>query len=54
MVHKAAPFLKYDSDPYAVILNGNVYWVIDAYTTTDNYPYCAERQHRRACRRQRI
>ncbi len=39
MVHKAAPFLKYDSDPYAVILNNNVYWVIDAYTTTDNYPY---------------
>jgi hypothetical protein len=38
-VKKAAPFLKYDSDPYAVILNGQVYWVIDAYTTTDNYPY---------------
>ena len=39
MVRKAAPFLKYDSDPYAVILNSQVYWVIDAYTTTDNYPY---------------
>ena len=39
MVHKAAPFLKYDSDPYAVILNSQVYWVMDAYTTTDNYPY---------------
>ena len=38
-VRKAAPFLKYDSDPYAVILNKQVYWVIDAYTTTDNYPY---------------
>ncbi len=38
-VRKAAPFLKYDADPYAVILNGKVYWVIDAYTTTDNYPY---------------
>jgi uncharacterized membrane protein (UPF0182 family) len=38
-VRKAAPFLKYDSDPYAVVLNGQVYWVIDAYTTTDNYPY---------------
>ncbi|MBV9660425.1 MAG: UPF0182 family protein, partial [Acidimicrobiales bacterium] len=36
---KAAPFLKFDSDPYAVILNGQVYWVLDAYTTTDNYPY---------------
>ena len=38
-VRKAAPFLKYDSDPYAVILDGQVYWVVDAYTTTDNYPY---------------
>ena len=38
-VRKAAPFLKFDADPYAVLLNGNVYWVIDAYTTTDNYPY---------------
>ncbi len=38
-VQKAAPFLKFDSDPYAVILNGNVYWIIDAYTTSDNYPY---------------
>jgi uncharacterized membrane protein (UPF0182 family) len=38
-VRKAAPFLKYDSDPYAVILNGSVYWVVDAYTVSDNYPY---------------
>jgi uncharacterized membrane protein (UPF0182 family) len=38
-VRKAAPFLKFDADPYAVVLNGNVYWVIDAYTTTNNYPY---------------
>jgi uncharacterized protein len=36
---KAAPFLKFDSDPYAVVLNDKVYWIIDAYTTTDNYPY---------------
>ena len=38
-VRKAAPFLKYDGDPYAVVLRGQVYWVVDAYTTTDNYPY---------------
>lgn len=38
-VQKAAPFLKFDADPYAVVLNGNVYWILDAYTTTDNYPY---------------
>ncbi|MGH9055671.1 MAG: UPF0182 family protein [Acidimicrobiales bacterium] len=41
-VRKAAPFLKYDADPYAVILDGQVYWIIDAYTTTDNYPYSQE------------
>jgi uncharacterized membrane protein (UPF0182 family) len=38
-VQKAAPFLRLDSDPYGVLLNGQVYWVVDAYTTTDNYPY---------------
>ena len=39
MAQKAAPFLKFDSDPYAVVLNNQVDWVLDAYTTTDNYPY---------------
>ncbi len=38
-VQKAAPFLKYDADPYPVILNNQVYWVQDAYTTSANYPY---------------
>jgi uncharacterized membrane protein (UPF0182 family) len=38
-VRKAAPFLRYDSDPYAVILGGRLYWVQDAYTTTSRYPY---------------
>ena len=28
-----------DSDPYPVLLNGGIYWIQDAYTTTDNYPY---------------
>jgi uncharacterized membrane protein (UPF0182 family) len=35
----AAPFLKFDADPYPVILNGRILWVMDAYTTTNNYPY---------------
>ena len=34
-----APFLEYDSDPYPVIYEGKVYWIIDAYTTAENYPY---------------
>ncbi|MDQ1367532.1 MAG: uncharacterized protein QOE57_3574, partial [Acidimicrobiaceae bacterium] len=38
-VRKAAPFLKYDSDPYAVAYNGKIYWVQDAYTVTNRYPY---------------
>jgi len=38
-VNKAAPFLSLDSDPYPVIVNGQIDWVQPAYTTTDNYPY---------------
>lgn len=38
-VQKIAPFLNYDSDPYIVISNGKLYWIIDAYTTSDRYPY---------------
>ncbi len=38
-IHKVAPFLKLDSDPYATVINGHIVWVQDAYTTTDRYPY---------------
>ena len=38
-VTKAAPFLSLDADPYPVMLNGQIDWVQDAYTTTSNYPY---------------
>jgi len=34
-----APFLRYDEDPYIIIDNGRLYWMIDAYTITDRYPY---------------
>src|SRR5438093_1259080 len=34
-----APFLTFDSDPYIVIVDGRIYWVLDAYTTADTYPY---------------
>ncbi len=34
-----APFLAYDSDPYLVVADGRLFWIIDAYTTTDMYPY---------------
>ncbi len=38
-VPKIAPFLRYDSDPYIVIEGGKLYWLWDAYTTTDMFPY---------------
>ncbi len=33
------PFLKFDGDPYIVLVGGRVMWVLDGYTTTDNVPY---------------
>jgi uncharacterized protein len=38
-VAKVAPFLTLDSNTYPVVVGGQIYWVVDAYTTTDNYPY---------------
>ncbi|MBW2251959.1 MAG: UPF0182 family protein [Deltaproteobacteria bacterium] len=34
-----APFLDYDGDPYLVVSGGRIYWMQDAYTTSDMYPY---------------
>ncbi len=39
MAQTAAPFLTFDHDPYAVINNGHIDWVVDGYTTTANYAY---------------
>ena len=37
---KALPFLRFDRDPYLVIAgDGTLKWILDAYTTTDRYPY---------------
>jgi uncharacterized membrane protein (UPF0182 family) len=39
-VQEAAPFLKFDRDPYVVITaDGRLMWMIDGYTTSDKYPY---------------
>ncbi|WP_084502877.1 UPF0182 family membrane protein [Proteocatella sphenisci] len=38
-VQKVAPFIKFDEDPYAVIADGRVHYIIDGYTTTNAYPY---------------
>jgi len=34
-----APFLRLDGDPYSVLLNGHLIWIVDAYTTSDHHPY---------------
>jgi uncharacterized membrane protein (UPF0182 family) len=39
---RVAPFLKLDQDPYMVISGGKLYWIQDAYTTGDRYPYSTE------------
>jgi uncharacterized protein len=37
-VDRIAPFLTYDPDPYLVIADGRLVWVVDAYTMSDNFP----------------
>jgi len=34
-----APFLTYEPDPYLVINEGRLFWIVDAYTTSNHYPY---------------
>lgn len=38
-VEQIAPFLRLDKDPYAVLSEGKLYWIQDAYTVSDHYPY---------------
>ncbi|MBE9008413.1 UPF0182 family protein [Fortiea sp. LEGE XX443] len=49
-IRAIAPFLKFDSDPYLVAadpsigsdfpgVKNNLFWIVDAYTTSDRYPY---------------
>jgi uncharacterized protein len=44
-VQHVAPFLKYDNDPYLVVVDGRLKWIIDAYTTSDRYPYAEAVAH---------
>jgi uncharacterized membrane protein (UPF0182 family) len=39
ILEDVAPFLHVDSDPYPVILNGEILWVVDLYTASSEYPY---------------
>jgi uncharacterized protein len=38
-VEKAAPWLTPDGDPYPAVVDGQVVWIVDGYTTSANYPY---------------
>jgi hypothetical protein len=38
-VGRLAPFLLYDADPYAVLHEGRIVWIQDAYTASAGYPY---------------
>lgn len=54
-IRAIAPFLRYDSDPYLVVADGReseektnqnfLYWMVDAYTTSDRYPYSDPGKH---------
>jgi hypothetical protein len=38
-VQKVAPYLQTDKDAYPAIVNHRIVWIVDAYTTTNAYPY---------------
>ena len=38
-ITKVAPFLDLDADPYLVVMDGELLWVQDAYTTSEAFPY---------------
>ncbi len=38
-VSTLAPFLHFDDDPYLVLSEGRLFWILDAYTVTNNFPY---------------
>ena len=40
-VHKVAPYLELDGTSYPAVVDGRVLWVVDGYTTTQNFPYSA-------------
>ncbi len=38
-VKMAAPFLTVDTRPYPAVVDGRIVWIVDGYTTAQNYPY---------------
>jgi uncharacterized membrane protein (UPF0182 family) len=42
-VERIAPFLMQDDDPYVVVADGQLFWMLDAYTITSSFPYSQPR-----------
>ncbi|MFI8367256.1 UPF0182 family protein [Streptomyces sp. NPDC085466] len=40
-VEAVAPWLTIDGDAYPAVVNGRIQWIVDAYTTTNGYPYAS-------------
>ncbi|MBD0745152.1 hypothetical protein BG418_26285 [Streptomyces sp. CBMA152] len=40
-VEAVAPWLTIDADSYPAVIKGRIQWVVDAYTTTNGYPYAS-------------
>jgi len=38
-VSQVAPWLTLDGDPYPAVVDGRIQWIVDGYTTLENYPY---------------
>ncbi len=38
-LEQVAPYLRFDKDPYMVVHEGRLFWIADAYTESDRYPY---------------
>ncbi len=43
-VEKVAPYLTVDGNPYPAVVDGRVKWIVDAYTTSQYYPYSQQEQ----------
>ncbi|GAA4660175.1 UPF0182 family protein [Amycolatopsis dongchuanensis] len=43
-VEKIAPWLTVDGDPYPAVVGGRIVWILDGYTTLNNYPYAQQTQ----------
>jgi uncharacterized protein len=41
-VSQVAPWLTLDGDPYPAVVDGRIQWIVDGYTTLENYPYAEQ------------